>query len=126
MDRRVVITGIGAVTPIGTGRQEFWAGVAGGRLGIRRVTLFDASGFRCQVAAEVPAFDPTEYMESKRAKRLDRYSQFAVAGARLALADAALDLAALDRERVGCCIGSALGGVAFAEQNYQSYARGGL
>lgn len=126
MRRRVVITGIGVVTPIGTGRSEFWEGVTEGRLGIQRLTRFDPAPFRCQVAAEVPAFDPTAFMEPKRAKRLDRYSQFAVASARMALADARLDLTAIDRERVGCMIGSALGGVAFAEANYEAFARGGM
>jgi 3-oxoacyl-[acyl-carrier-protein] synthase II len=126
MERRVVVTGIGAVTPIGSGREGLWRGVTEGRLGIRRATRFDPSLFRCQVAAEVPEFDPAPFMEPKRAKRLDRYSQFAVASARMALADAALDPAAVDGERVGCCIGSALGGVAFAEANYKAYGQGGL
>jgi 3-oxoacyl-[acyl-carrier-protein] synthase II len=138
MERRVVVTGIGAVTPIGTGRGGLWQGVTEGRLGIRRATRFDASSFRCQVAGEVPEFDPAPFMEAKRVKRLDRYSQFAVASARMALADAALVPAEgepigrpsgrppVDGERVGCCIGSALGGVSFAEGNYTAFNQGGL
>jgi 3-oxoacyl-[acyl-carrier-protein] synthase II len=126
MERRVVITGIGALTPIGTGRAALWESVLSGRRGIRRVTRFDASPFRSQVAGEIPDFDPLDFMEAKRAKRLDRYSQLAVASARLAVEDAGLDLSSEDRERVGCMIGSALGGVAFAEENYAAYGRGGL
>lgn len=126
MERRVVVTGIGAVTPIGTGRHGLWQGVTEGRLGIRHATRFDASSFRCQVAGEVPEFDPAPFMEAKRVKRLDRYSQFAVASARMALADAALEPAGVDGERVGCCIGSALGGVSFAEGNYNAFNQGGL
>jgi 3-oxoacyl-[acyl-carrier-protein] synthase II len=126
MQQRVVITGIGAVTPIGTGRAGLWEGVTRGRPGIRRTTRFDPVGFRCQVTAEVPDFEPTEFMEGKRARRLDRYSQFAVATARMALTDAGLDLAGVDRERVGCFVGSALGGVSFAEHNYHAFVKGGL
>jgi 3-oxoacyl-[acyl-carrier-protein] synthase II len=124
--RKVVVTGLGLVTPIGIGREAVWTSVREGRSGIQRITQFDASPFRSQVAGEVVGFDPTEFMEAKRAKRLDRYSRLAIAAAQLTICDADLDLEALDRERIGVCIGSALGGVAFAESQYGCYHRGGL
>ena len=76
--RRVVITGIGAVTPIGHGREGLWHGVRLGQSAVRRVSAFDVSAYRCQVAAEVRDFDPTPYLDKKQLRRLDRYSQFAV------------------------------------------------
>jgi 3-oxoacyl-[acyl-carrier-protein] synthase II len=124
--RRVVITGIGAVTPIGIGREAMWDGVASGRTGIDTITRFDASPFRCRVAAEVRDFDASAYLDARRARRYDRYSQFSVAAAQLAIADAQLRLEDVDRERVGVCLGSALGGVGFAEEQYGAYAREGL
>jgi 3-oxoacyl-[acyl-carrier-protein] synthase II len=124
--RRVVVTGLGLVTPIGIGVEAVWRAIEEGRSGIRRITRFDASACRSQVAGEVVGFEPTEFMEPKRAKRLDRYSQFAVAAARQAVQDAAMDLEAEDRERIGVCIGSALGGVSFAESQYGPYCAGGL
>jgi 3-oxoacyl-[acyl-carrier-protein] synthase II len=125
-ERKVVITGLGPVTPIGIGIDALWDSVRAGRSGIRRITRFDPSAFRSQVAGEVIGFDATEYMDAKRARRLDRYSQFAVAAARLAVEDAGLNLDAVDRERMGVCIGSALGGVAFAESQYGRYHEAGL
>src|SRR5687768_9222642 len=99
--RKVVVTGLGLVTPIGIGIEATWRSVGEARSGIRRITRFDASFCRSQVAGEVAGFEPTQFMEPKRAKRLDRYSQFAVAAARQAVLDAALDLEAEDRERIG-------------------------
>jgi 3-oxoacyl-[acyl-carrier-protein] synthase II len=125
-ERRVMITGLGPVTPIGIGVEALWDSVRAGRSGIRRITHFDPSPFRSQVAGEVTGFDATEYMDAKRAKRLDRYSQLAVSAAHLAVEDAGLNLDAVDRERIGVCIGSALGGVAFAESQYERFYVGGL
>src|SRR5262249_27069918 len=115
-ERRVVITGIGPVTPIGIGVEPFWQGLRSARSVVRSLTRFDPSPFRSHVAAEVDGFDPTVYMDPKRAKRLDRCSQFTLAAARLALSDAGIDLAAEDRDRIGAMMGSALGGVEFAER----------
>jgi 3-oxoacyl-[acyl-carrier-protein] synthase II len=78
--RRVAITGIGAVTPIGHGREGLWQGVLRGKSAVRRVSAFDVDAYRCQLAAEVRDFDPTSYLDKKQLKRLDRYSQFAVRG----------------------------------------------
>lgn len=124
--RRVVITGIGAVTPIGHGREGLWQGVRRGHSGVRRVSAFDASSYRCQVAAEVRDFDPTPYLDKKQLKRLDRYSQFAVCTARMAVADAGLELDAQPHDRVGVCIGSALGGMVTAEEQHVEFAARGL
>src|ERR1051325_3442955 len=99
--RRVAITGIGAITPIGITRDGLWAGLLAERSAVRTVTRFDPSIFRSQCAAQVDDFHPADFLEQKRAKRLDRFGQFAVVCARLAVEDAELDLAREDRERIG-------------------------
>lgn len=125
-ERRVVITGLGPVTPIGTGVEAFWEGLRSAQSVVRRLTRFDPAPFRSHVAAEVDGFDPTAFMEPKRAKRLDRCSQFTLAAARLALLDAGIDLAREDRDRIGAMMGSALGGVEFAEREHEKYLTGGV
>src|SRR5919109_5088992 len=115
LQRRVVITGIGAVTPIGHGREGLWQGILRGKSAVRRVSAFDVDAYRCQVAAEVRDFDPTPYLDKKQLRRLDRYSQFAVCSAKMAIADADLRLDAEAPDQVGVCIGSALGGMLTAE-----------
>jgi 3-oxoacyl-[acyl-carrier-protein] synthase II len=124
--RRVAITGIGCVTPIGTGVEALWAGLRAERSAVRLATRFDASIYRSRCAAEVDDFDPTRWIDARRVKRLDRFSQFAVASAHLALGDAGLELAAVDRERAGAMMGTALGGVAYAEEQAGRFVRGGL
>jgi 3-oxoacyl-[acyl-carrier-protein] synthase II len=125
-DRRVVITGIGPVTPIGIGKEAFWEGLRAARSAVRRVSRFDPSPFRSQVAAEVDGFDPRQWVEPRRARRLDRCSLFALAAAQLALSDAGIELAAENPDRVGAMMGTALGGVSFAEQEHTKYLRDGL
>src|SRR5213592_4629339 len=112
--RRVVITGVGAVTPIGTGADGLWTGLAARTSAVREITRFDPAPFRSRIAAEIPDFRPQDHLDAKRAKRLDRFSQLAVTSARFAVSDAALDPAHEDRDRIGAMMGSALGGVAFA------------
>jgi 3-oxoacyl-[acyl-carrier-protein] synthase II len=90
--RRVVITGMGVVAPNGIGIDNFWDSLVHGRSAVRRITHFDASSYPCQVAAEVPDFDPTDYMDPKTAKRLDRFAQFALAASKMAVEDSKLDL----------------------------------
>ena len=124
--RRVVITGIGAVTPIGTGVEPFWAGLRARRSAVGPITRFDATPFRTRVAAEVPDFHPSDFIEERRIRRLDRCSQFTLAAARMALADASLDLRREDPDRVGAMMGTALGGVAHAEEQHARYLRGGV
>jgi len=124
--RRVVITGIGAVTPIGTGVEGFWDGLRAKRSAVGTVTRFDPEPFRTKIAAEVRDFRPQDFLEERRVKRLDRCSQFTLAAARLALADSELDLAREDRERIGAMMGSALGGVSHAEAQHANYLRGGI
>lgn len=124
--RRVVISGIGAITPIGQTRQGLWEGLRRERSAVGPLTRFDPSDFRSHSAAEVRDFDPADHIDSRRAKRLDRFGQFSVAAARMALADAALALEREDRERVGALMGTALGGVGYAEEQLGNYLRGGL
>jgi 3-oxoacyl-[acyl-carrier-protein] synthase II len=125
-NRRVVITGIGAVTPIGTGVEGLWQGLQARRSRVGPVTRFDPPPFRSKIAAEVPDFRPTDFMEERRTRRLDRFGQFSIAAARLAIDDAHLDLAREDRDMVGAMMGTALGGIGYAEQQYPRYLREGV
>jgi len=124
--RRVAITGIGCVTPIGTGVEALWQGLQARKSAVTRATRFDVDIFRSQCAAEVPDFDATQWIDARRVKRLDRFSQFAVASAQMALADGALSLNAVDRDRAGAMMGTALGGVAYAEEQAARFQQGGL
>jgi len=117
---------VGCVTPIGTGVEGLWDGLRARRSAVRVITRFDPSPFRSRIAAEIPDFHPLDFLEARRARRLDRYSQLAVVAALLALRDAALDLGREDRDRVGTSMGSALGGVGYAEEQVAVYARSGL
>ena len=119
--RRVVITGVGAVTPIGTAADGLWAGLQARTSAVRTLTRFDPTPFRSRMAAEIPDFRPQDHLDAKRAKRLDRFSQLAVTSARLALADAELAPHKEDPDRVGAMMGSALGGVSFAESQVPRY-----
>src|SRR5260221_14607035 len=114
---RVVITGIGALTAIGCGRDGLWRGIMRGKSGIRRLTRFDATQFESQIAGEVGDFDPLAYFPARRVKRLDRFAQFALVAAKMALEDSnqcGLPLCAGEPpySHVGVCTGTALGGVA--------------
>jgi 3-oxoacyl-[acyl-carrier-protein] synthase II len=111
----VVITGVGAVTPIGTAANGLWEGLTARRSAVRGITRFDPAPFKSRIAAEIPDFRPQDHLDAKRAKRLDRFSQLAVTSARFALEDAAIHPEREDTDRVGAMMGSALGGVAFAE-----------
>ncbi len=108
---RVVITGMGAITPLGLSVKDFWEGLVAGRSGITRITQFDASALSCQIAGEVKDFEPTNYMDPKEARRISRSSQFALAGAREAMADAGLSDGFSDPERVAVTLGTAVGGL---------------
>jgi 3-oxoacyl-[acyl-carrier-protein] synthase II len=122
--RRVVVTGIGVVTPIGSGVEGLWDGVQRGMSAVRPITRFDPSQFRSHIAAEIDDFEPLDYLDPRRVRRLERFSQLAVAAARQAEVDADVDLAGC-RERVGVNIGSALGGVAYGEEQHEIYVQRG-
>jgi 3-oxoacyl-[acyl-carrier-protein] synthase II len=122
----VAVTGLGAVTPIGHGSRGLYEGLRRERSAIDRLTRFDPEPFNCKIAAEVRDFDPGAYLEPKRLRRLDRYSQFGVACARMAIADARLALAEENRDAIGCFVGSALGGAAFAEEQHGVFMTEGI
>jgi 3-oxoacyl-[acyl-carrier-protein] synthase II len=124
--RRVAVTGIGAITPIGLGRDGLWEGLQARRSAVGQVTRFDPSQFRSHLAAEVNDFVASDHLEARRARRLDRFAQFSVAGARMALADSGVDLAREDRDRIGANMGTALGGVAYAEDQLAVFLTQGL
>lgn len=116
MRRRVVVTGMGAITPIGNGVENFWQGIRQERIGFGPITRFDAGGYKCSLAAEVKDFDPERYMDKKAARRMELFCQYAVAAAGEALADAALDMEKEDAYRVGCFVGSGVGSLQAMER----------
>jgi 3-oxoacyl-[acyl-carrier-protein] synthase II len=119
---RVVVTGIGTVSSVGTGRQEFWNGIVEGRSGVKRVTtarVVEKMQSACKIAAEIVDFDPSKYLEPKQVRRTDRFIQFAVAAAQLAVDDAKLDMKQEDPTRVGVVVGSAAGGFETIENQYR-------
>jgi len=117
--RRVVVTGLGAVTPIGNDVAQYWEGLRSGRNGVAAITLFDASRHACRFAAEVKNFDPTGWLEPKEAKRWDRFCQFGVVAAKQAVQDAGLTIDDTNRNRVGVSIGSGVGGLLMMETQAQ-------
>ncbi len=119
--KRVVITGLGAVTPLGNTLADYWDGLLQGRNGIAPITLFDASRHGCRIAGEVKGFDPHQYLERKDAKRMDRFAQFAVAASKQALTDASFVIDDLNADRVGILIGTGIGGVKVLEDQQEVY-----
>ena len=111
MKRRVVITGLGAITPVGNNVNDFWNSIKEGRNGIDVITHFDTSDFKVKLAAEVKDFKAENYMDRKQAKRMDRSSQFAIAATKEALLDSKLDLENYDKERISIIFGSGIGGI---------------
>lgn len=123
--RRVVVTGVGPITPIGTGKEEFWANLTAGKSGIGMITQFDTTDFNVKIAGEVKDFDFGKYGDKKEGKRMDRVTQFAVAAAKLAIEDAKLDLEKIDATRCGVCVGTGIGGIhTFLEQSLKLGAKG--
>lgn len=126
MKHRVVVTGLGAITPLGSSVEAYWEGLTSGRSGIRPITQFDASNFPTKIAGEVPDFDFSQYTaDKKEARRLARFSQFAIAAAKQAVADAKLDIAQGDAERVGVYIGCGMGALGVIEEQNQVLAAKG-
>lgn len=119
MNNRVVITGIGVISPIGTGREAYWEALKAGKNGIAPLTLFDASEFTSQMAGEVTDFEPEKYIDKKEAKRMDRFSQFAVGAAVMAAEDAGISKENMDPQRMGVIIGNGIGGIGTLEKEHQ-------
>lgn len=117
-NRRVVVTGMGAITPIGNSVEEFWSGIKEGKTGFGPITYFDTADYRCKLAAEVKDFDPTQYMDKKSARRMEQFCQFAVAAAGQAIADAGLTMEQEDPYMVGCSVGSGIGSLQAMEREY--------
>lgn len=116
MKRRVVVTGLGVVTPVGTGKDSFWTNLCAGKSGISHVTSFNVDDYPTQIGAEIRDFDPHQFIDKKEARRMDRFGQFAVAAARLAIDDAKIDVNTLDSERAGVSVGSGIGGIITIEE----------
>ncbi|MBQ9614767.1 MAG: beta-ketoacyl-[Selenomonadaceae bacterium] len=125
MSNRVVITGMGAITPIGIGAENFWKALLEGKNGIERITRFDPAEVSSQIAGEVTDFVPEDYIDKKESKRMDRYTQFAVAAAKMAIEDAKLDLEKEDLNRIGAYVGSGIGGIETMHSQYEKmFAKG--
>ena len=117
-NRRVVVTGMGAITPIGNSVEEFWNGIKEGKTGFGPITYFDTADYRCKLAAEVKDFDPAQYMDKKSARRMEQFCQFAVAAAGQAISDAGIDMEQDDPYMVGCSVGSGIGSLQAMEREY--------
>ena len=116
MSRRVVITGMGAITPIGNNVESYWEGIKAGKCGIGSITRFDNEGYKVSVAAEVKDFKAADFMDVKAARRMEAFSQYAVAASKEAIEDAKLDIASMDPFRIGCSIGSGIGSMSMIEK----------
>lgn len=125
MSRRVVVTGLGAVTPIGNNVDDFWASVKAGKIGFDHITKFDTTDYKCHIAAELKDFNPQDFMDRKAAKRMETFSQYAVAAAKQAIDDSGLDIEKEDPYMVGCAIGSGIGSLQAMERETQKlYEKG--
>lgn len=125
MSRRVVVTGLGAVTPIGNNVDDFWTSVKAGKIGFDHVTKFDTTDYKCHIAAELKDFNPQDFMDRKAAKRMEPFSQYAVAAAKQAIDDSGLDIEKEDPYMVGCAIGSGIGSLQAMERETQKlYEKG--
>jgi 3-oxoacyl-[acyl-carrier-protein] synthase II len=124
--RRVVVTGLGLVSPVGIGVEESWSALVAGKSGIGPITLFDASTFPTRIAGEVKGFDPTKFMDRKEARRNDRFIQFGLAAADMAVKDSGLDMSREDPERVGCIVGAGMGGLGTIEEEHKTFLEKGV
>ncbi|MEW6424022.1 MAG: beta-ketoacyl-ACP synthase II [Bacillota bacterium] len=119
MPKRVVVTGMGVVSPLGIGMRAFWSNLTAGVSGVARITRFNPEGYTTQIAAEVKDFEPTRFFEKKEARRLDRFTQFALVAAKEALADAGLDFESINRDRIGVILGTGIGGIETLEEQHK-------
>ncbi|MBA1333821.1 MAG: 3-oxoacyl-[acyl-carrier-protein] synthase, KASII [Firmicutes bacterium] len=120
MKRRVVVTGLGAVTPVGIGKDEFWTALKEGKSGVDSITKFDTEGFDTKIAAEVKGFNPGDFMDKKEARRMDTFTQYAIAAARLAVEDGNIDLKSVEGDRLGVILGSGIGGIETLENQFRT------
>ena len=125
MSRRVVVTGVGLLTPLGIGTEETWAAVRAGQSGIGPITQFDAAAFSCRIAGEVKGFDPQKYIEKKDVKKMGRFIQFAIAATECALSGSGFQVAPEDAERTGIYIGSGIGGFEVIEREHKNLLESG-
>jgi 3-oxoacyl-[acyl-carrier-protein] synthase II len=123
--RRVVVTGLGIVSPVGIGVSEAWKNIVAGQSGITRISRFDASTFSSQIAGEVKGFDPAQYLSAKEARRFDTFIHYGLAASIEALKDSGLDLEREAREMIGVCVGSGIGGLPLIEDTHNAYLAGG-
>jgi 3-oxoacyl-[acyl-carrier-protein] synthase II len=119
--RRVVVTGLGMISPLGTTVADSWAGALAGRSGIGPITRFDTTGFPCRIAGGVPDFDASKYMPAKEARRMDLFMQYGVAAGVQAIADGGLEVTDANRARVGLVFGAGIGGLATIEENFARF-----
>ncbi|MBC6478334.1 MAG: beta-ketoacyl-ACP synthase II [Hormoscilla sp. GM7CHS1pb] len=119
--KQVVVTGLGAITPIGNTLAEYWEGLLSGRNGIGEIALFDASSHKCRIAGEVKGYNPLEYMKEKEAKRMSRFAQFGVSASKQAISDAQFEINDLNAEQVGVIIGTGIGGLKVLEDQQEVY-----
>ncbi len=123
--RRVVVTGLGAITPVGVGVAETWQNIVAGKSGIGRITRFDPSAFACQVAGEVKGFEVTQYLPAKDARRMDRFVHFGLVAGMEAFKDSGLMVTEQNAERIGVCISSGIGGLPMIEETHSDFLAGG-
>ncbi|SDZ02169.1 3-oxoacyl-[acyl-carrier-protein] synthase II [Proteiniborus ethanoligenes] len=125
MKKRVVITGLGIISPIGTGKEEFLNSLLEGKNGISNITRFDIDGFNTTIAGEIKDFDPEKYIDKKEAKRMDRFTQYAVAASKLAIEDAEIDIEKINNDRFGVILGSGIGGLETFEEQHEKFLEKG-
>ena len=118
MKKRVVVTGMGAITPIGNSVDAFWEGIKQEKIGFDKISYFDASDYKCKIAAQVKDFDPAAYMDKKAARRMEQFCQFAIAASKEALEDAGIDMEKEDAFRIGCSIGNGVGSLQAMEREH--------
>jgi 3-oxoacyl-(acyl-carrier-protein) synthase len=124
--RRVAVTGLGIIAPVGIGLDACWRNILDGRSGISKISRFDASAFPSQIAGEVKGFDVTHYLSGKEARRYDTFIHYGLVATMEAVKDAGLEGFGGDKERVGVCIGSGIGGLPMIEETHAKYVQGGL
>ena len=124
--RRVVVTGLGIISPVGIGIPDAWGSIVAGKSGISRISRFDASTFPSQIAGEVKGFDVAKWLPPKEARRFDTFIHYGLAASIDAIKDSGLDLEKEDREQIGVCVGSGIGGLPLIEATHDAYLAGGV